>query len=88
LPEAEHEVVLVDDQFIVIVSPTLPFNELPPRLIVGLGMLGLEEPPPPPPPHEVITKIIVNSDKNLFIKLLYDKKFKLYLCYVLIADLL
>jgi hypothetical protein len=74
LPEAEHEVVLVDDQFIVIESPTLPFNELPPRLIDGLGMLGLDEPPPPPPPHEVITKTIINRDKNLFIKALYDKK--------------
>ena len=39
----------------------------------GGGGGGGGSTPPPPPPHEVITKIIVNSDKNLFIKQLYDK---------------
>ena len=78
-PEAEHEVVFEEDQFIVTESPALPDNELLVKLIDGLGMLGVEDPPPPPPPQELITKTIVNIDINLFIEILYYKKLNLFL---------
>jgi hypothetical protein len=58
LPEAVHDVALVDDQVIVNSSPV--GTELDDGLIVtvGAGVTGggvtgaVSPPPPPPPPHE------------------------------------
>ena len=60
VPDAEHEVALVDDQ----VKVTIEFNKTEDdeeeRLAVGVGSVGVGlPPPPPPPPQETITKELI-----------------------------
>ena len=50
VPEAEHEVALVEDQVrVTTVSMSTDEEELE-RDEVGLGSEGVDDPPPPPPP--------------------------------------
>ena len=63
VPDAEHEVALVEDQVRVTTVSINTDEEDEERDEVGLGSEGVDDPPPPPPPppHAAInvkTKIV------------------------------
>ena len=66
VPDAEHEVVLVDDQVRVTTVSINTDEDDEERLAVGLGSGAGVPPPPPPPPQETINnKTNKLNNKNL-----------------------
>ena len=70
VPEAEHEVALVEDQVKVITVSRITEEEDAERLAVGLGSEGVGDPPPPPPPHAAIN----TKEKTIAIKLFLNMR--------------
>ena len=76
VPEAEHEVALVEDQVKVTTVSINTDEDDEERDEVGLGSEGVDDPPPPPPPPHAAKKIaeIITSLKFLtFISFLNKK---------------
>ena len=59
VPDAEHEVALVEDQVRVTTVSINTDEDDEERDEVGLGSEGVDD-PPPPPPQELIIKRVVN----------------------------
>ena len=61
-PEAEHEVVLDEDQVKVTELPTSNSESEDVKVTCGAGVITVGcVPPLPPPPHDTINKLAVNK---------------------------
>ena len=71
VPEAVHEVALVEDQVKVTTVSINTDEEDAERDEVGLGSEGVGDPPPPPPPPQPITNIKTSKLETMefFVKL-------------------
>ena len=75
VPDAVHEVALVEDQVRVTTVSINTDEDDEERDEVGLGSEGVGDPPPPPPPHAAkkIAEIIISLKFLTFISFLNKK---------------